>query len=167
MPSAFGYNPNVPHQVPWIYISTSNNVHLWLYWSRVVLRIEKIDATVKRVTNESLIKIQYEVMLLPSNTYDIEDWGEPTRTSVSWRQGCRHPTRNECMDWLAQISYWGSTRTSHISNHSNLVIYWMGHYLEGMVVDIQRETGVWVGLPSLLYSVPSAWLRDLANNWDS
>ena len=121
MPSAFGYNPNVPHQVPWIYISTSNNVHLWLYWSRVVLRIEKIDATVKRVANESLIKIQDEVMLLPSNTYDIEDWGEPTRTSVSWRQGCRHPTRNECMDWLAQINYWGSTRTSHISNHSNLL----------------------------------------------
>ena len=30
-------------------------------------------------------------------------WGEPTRTLVSWRQGFRHPTRNKCMGWFAQI----------------------------------------------------------------
>jgi hypothetical protein len=24
-------------------------------------------------------------------------WGEPTYTLVSWRQGFRHPARNECM----------------------------------------------------------------------
>ena len=29
--------------------------------------------------------------------------GEPTRTLVPWRQGNRHPTRNECMGWFAQI----------------------------------------------------------------
>ena len=32
-----------------------------------------------------------------------EDWGEPNHASVAWRQGFRHPTRNECMGWLAQI----------------------------------------------------------------
>ena len=35
-------------------------------------------------------------------------WGKPTRTLVSWRQGFRHPTRNECMGWYAQI-LWGET----------------------------------------------------------
>jgi hypothetical protein len=30
-------------------------------------------------------------------------WGEPTRTLVPWRQGFRHPKRNECMGWFAQI----------------------------------------------------------------
>ena len=34
---------------------------------------------------------------------DIKGWGEPTRTLVPWRQGFRHPTRNECMRWFAQI----------------------------------------------------------------
>ena len=29
--------------------------------------------------------------------------GEPTHTLFPWRQGCRHPTRNECMGWFAQI----------------------------------------------------------------
>ena len=32
-----------------------------------------------------------------------ESWGEPTRTMVPWRQGFRHPTRNECMDWSCRI----------------------------------------------------------------
>ena len=31
-------------------------------------------------------------------------WGEPTRILVPWRQGFRHPTRNECMGWFAQIN---------------------------------------------------------------
>ena len=30
-------------------------------------------------------------------------WGEPTCTLVPWRQGFRHPTRNECMGLFAQI----------------------------------------------------------------
>ena len=30
-------------------------------------------------------------------------WGEPTLTLVPWRQGFRHPTRNECMGGFAQI----------------------------------------------------------------
>ena len=30
-------------------------------------------------------------------------WEEPTRTLVPWRQGFRHPTRNECMGGFAQI----------------------------------------------------------------
>ena len=30
-------------------------------------------------------------------------WGERTRTLIPWRQGFRHPTRNECMHWFAQI----------------------------------------------------------------
>ena len=30
-------------------------------------------------------------------------WGETTRTLVPWRGGFRHPTRNECMGWFAQI----------------------------------------------------------------
>ena len=34
-------------------------------------------------------------------------WGEPTRTLVPWRQGFRHPTRNECMGWFALISIHG------------------------------------------------------------
>ena len=37
-------------------------------------------------------------------------WGEPTRTLVPWRQGFRHPTRNECMGWFAQI-------TTHVALH--------------------------------------------------
>ena len=32
-----------------------------------------------------------------------DNWGEPTRTVVPWRQGFRHSTRNECMGWFAQI----------------------------------------------------------------
>ena len=32
-------------------------------------------------------------------------WGEPTHTLVPWRQGFRHPTRNEIMGWFAQIIY--------------------------------------------------------------
>ena len=31
-------------------------------------------------------------------------WGKPTHTMVPWRQGFRHPTRNECMGWFAQIA---------------------------------------------------------------
>ena len=31
-------------------------------------------------------------------------WGEPTRIMVPWKQGFRHPTRNECMGWFTQIS---------------------------------------------------------------
>ena len=30
-------------------------------------------------------------------------WSEPTCTLVLWRQGLRHPTRNECVGWFAQI----------------------------------------------------------------
>ena len=30
-------------------------------------------------------------------------WGERTRTLVPWRQGFKHPTRNECMCWFALI----------------------------------------------------------------
>ena len=32
-----------------------------------------------------------------------EGRGEPTRAVVPWRQGFRHPTRNECMGWFTQI----------------------------------------------------------------
>jgi hypothetical protein len=42
----------------------------------------------------------------------MNGWGEPTRTLVSWRQGFRHPTRNECMGWFAQIGI-------------NIICYWM------------------------------------------
>ena len=31
-------------------------------------------------------------------------WDKPTCTLVSWKQGFRHPTRNKCMGWFAQIS---------------------------------------------------------------
>jgi hypothetical protein len=31
-----------------------------------------------------------------------EGWGRPTPTLVPWRQGFRHPTRNECRCWSAQ-----------------------------------------------------------------
>ena len=30
-------------------------------------------------------------------------WGEPTCVIVSWRQGFRCSTRNECMGWFAQV----------------------------------------------------------------
>jgi hypothetical protein len=33
----------------------------------------------------------------------VVGWGKPTRTLVPWRQGFRHPTRKECMGWIAQI----------------------------------------------------------------
>src|ERR1700738_5298884 len=36
---------------------------------------------------------------------ELEGWGEPTRTLVPWRQGFRHPTRNECMGRFAQILF--------------------------------------------------------------
>ena len=32
-----------------------------------------------------------------------EGWGEPTCTLGPWKQGFRHPTRNECMSWFTQI----------------------------------------------------------------
>jgi hypothetical protein len=32
-------------------------------------------------------------------------WGISTRTLVPWKQGFRHPTRNECMGWFAQILF--------------------------------------------------------------
>ena len=33
----------------------------------------------------------------------LKGWDETTCILVSWRQGFRHPTRNECMSWFAQI----------------------------------------------------------------
>ena len=36
-------------------------------------------------------------------THEYKSWGETTRTLVPWRQGFRHPTRNECMGYFAQI----------------------------------------------------------------
>ena len=33
----------------------------------------------------------------------VVGWGELTHALVPWRQGFRHPTRNECMGWFAQI----------------------------------------------------------------
>ena len=35
----------------------------------------------------------------------VKGWGETTRTLVPWRQGFRHPTRNECMGWFAQSKW--------------------------------------------------------------
>ena len=32
-----------------------------------------------------------------------EGWGEPPYTLVPWRQGFKHPTRNECIGWFAHI----------------------------------------------------------------
>ena len=40
----------------------------------------------------------------PSRSPPSFGWGESTRTLVPWRQGFRHPTKNECMGWFAQIS---------------------------------------------------------------
>ena len=64
------------------------------------------------------------VLLCKSNWYKLEniiatsvffvhrrEWSpfagqsEPTRTLISWKQGFRHPTRNEYMDWFAQIPF--------------------------------------------------------------
>ena len=33
----------------------------------------------------------------------FQGWDGTTRTLLPWRQGFRHPTRNECMGWFAQI----------------------------------------------------------------
>jgi hypothetical protein len=141
MPFAFVFNSNVPHQVPWIYISTSNNVHLWLYWTRVVLRIENFDTTIKRVTNETLVTFKMKPCYSIQLIHVTEDWGEPTCTLVPCRQWFRYPTRIECMGWFAQINFWGLIRTSQSISQSNLAMYWMGRYLPGMVVDIQQGTG--------------------------
>ena len=35
--------------------------------------------------------------------FQTQGWGELTSTLVPWMQGFRHPTRNECMGWFAQI----------------------------------------------------------------
>ena len=32
-----------------------------------------------------------------------QGWGKPACTLVFWRQGFRHPARNECMGWFARI----------------------------------------------------------------
>ena len=34
----------------------------------------------------------------------MKGWGETTRTLISWRQGFRHPSRNECLGWLPKLS---------------------------------------------------------------
>jgi hypothetical protein len=39
-----------------------------------------------------------------SKTSLINRLGKPTCTLVPWRQGFKHPTKNECMGWFAQIS---------------------------------------------------------------
>ena len=44
--------------------------------------------------------------------------GKTSRTPVPWRQGFRHPIRNECMGWFAQIPFsppWCSS--DHLSTH--------------------------------------------------
>ena len=40
-----------------------------------------------------------------SPCYSSNGWGKPTGTLVPWRQGFRHPTRNECMGWFAKIFF--------------------------------------------------------------
>ena len=40
---------------------------------------------------------------ISSSVTRLVSLGEPTRTMVPWRQGFRHPTRNKCMGWFAQI----------------------------------------------------------------
>ena len=40
-----------------------------------------------------------------SNTSYMLGWGEPIHTLVSWRQGFKHSTKNECMGWFVQIIY--------------------------------------------------------------
>ena len=41
-------------------------------------------------------------MVLGDEGAVLYGWGEPTGTLVPWRQGFRHPTKNECMSWFAQ-----------------------------------------------------------------
>ena len=43
--------------------------------------------------------------------YAYGGWGKPICTLVPWRQGFRHPTRNECIGWFAQLLCGGHTRS--------------------------------------------------------
>ena len=61
----------------------------------------------KRDGSRMVMSIQYPSDLVALESYlvhySFDGWGEPTCTLVPWRQGFRHPTKNECMGWFAQI----------------------------------------------------------------
>ena len=50
------------------------------------------------------------------NTHD-RGWGETTCTLVPWRQGFKHPTRNECMGSFVQIHHGGIVQWKHAPLH--------------------------------------------------
>ena len=56
------------------------------------------------------------------NHYPHFGWGKPTRALFPWRQGFRHPTRNECMGWFAQILHSYKEQTLYQPGEGNLLL---------------------------------------------
>ena len=73
------------------------------------LRIDGIVSFVKKNANENeahyVLECPLCIFIKKIGMFPISKcgWAKPTRTMVPWRQGFRHPTRNECMGWFAQI----------------------------------------------------------------
>ena len=83
-------------------------------------------------------------------TCPIQGWDKTTGTLVPWRQGFRHPTRNEYMGWFARISnlgisYNGCASISHICC---LEPCHLGpHSLRVCVLCVLLVLGCWIGCP--------------------
>ena len=68
-------------------------------------------------------------------------WGEPTRTLVPWRQGFSHPTRNECMDWFAQItSYLPGVPSTKLEYPNIVQTYKLTFGILGVVIFLECFT---------------------------
>ena len=63
------------------------NIHIFVIWW-----------SLQSTSDIALLGLRVSSWVRPT-----EGRGEPTRTMVPWRQGFRHPTRNERMGWFAQI----------------------------------------------------------------
>ena len=91
-----------------------------------------------------------EVALSKLNLALWEGWGKPARTLVSWRQGFKHPTKNECMvgspkssgnsweSWcvtLVQIPHQSSEqRPCKAHGEANHLLYWVWWSLSELYV---------------------------------
>ena len=106
---------------------------LTLYLNVIISCLNKGCASNKIISTPWLISDSGEergpffILIWTNMSIDIYVWGEPICKLVLWRQGFRHPTRNECMGWLAQIQYIHFDWEGEIIVH--LVVFVMWYWL--------------------------------------
>jgi hypothetical protein len=84
--------PGFPKFSPW---ENSHDTYIWVGY--VVLSIDYAPKEALHCSMSSFLEGKWLLVLKNSR-------GKPTRALVPWRQGFRHPVRNECIGWFAQIS---------------------------------------------------------------